>query len=111
MMTDSILQQRLVSKVGLTIMLTKTGWIWRILSPLVCYGFSTFNQELNSYKIYNANPYFEETPPVASGAKFNDLTASWIEVVAGLKAKVFDNVFIGFSLRLNRLVSNKKPEF
>jgi hypothetical protein len=30
--------------------------------------------------------------PVASGAKFNDLTASWIEVVAGLKAKVFDNV-------------------
>jgi hypothetical protein len=22
--------------------------------------FSTFNQELNSYKIYNANPYFEE---------------------------------------------------
>jgi hypothetical protein len=27
--------------------------------PLVCYGFSTFNQELNSYKIYNANPYFE----------------------------------------------------
>jgi hypothetical protein len=62
---------------------------------------------LNSYKIYNANPYFGETPPVASGAKFNDLTASWIEVVAGLKAKVFDNVFIGFSLRLNRLVSNK----
>jgi hypothetical protein len=50
-----------------------------------------------------------ETPPVASGAKFNDLTASWIEVVAGLKKKVFDNVFIGFSLRLNRLVSNKKP--
>jgi hypothetical protein len=50
------------------------------------YGFSTFNQELNSYKIYNANPYFEEVPPVASGAKFN-VTASWIEVVAGLKAK------------------------
>jgi hypothetical protein len=49
-----------------------------------------------------------ETPPVASGAKFNDLTASWIEVVAGLKAKVFDNVGL---LRLNRLVSNKKPEF
>jgi hypothetical protein len=80
-----------------------------IISIGLRYGFSTFNQELNSYKIYNANPYFGETPPVASGAKFNDLTASWIEVVAGLKAKVFDNVFIGFSLRLNRLVSNKKP--
>jgi hypothetical protein len=43
---------------------------------------------LNSYKIYNANPYFEEVPPVASGAKFNDLTASWIEVVAGLNKSI-----------------------
>jgi hypothetical protein len=51
---------------------------------------------LNSY-IYNANLILKR-PAVASGAKFNDLTASWIEVVAGLKAKVFDNVFIGFSL-------------
>jgi hypothetical protein len=34
-----------------------------------------------------------------------------VEVVAGLKAKVFDNVFIGFSLRLNRLVSNKPGNF
>ncbi|MFT4983323.1 MAG: hypothetical protein ACI9Q9_000355 [Flavobacterium sp.] len=80
-----------------------------IISIGLRYGFSTFNQELNSYKIYNANPYFGEVPPVASGAKFNSLTASWIEVVAGLKAKVFDNVFMGFSLRVNRLVSNKKP--
>jgi hypothetical protein len=39
-----------------------------IISIGLRYGFSTFNQELNSYKIYNANPYFERTPPVASGA-------------------------------------------
>nr|WP_040473942.1 DUF6048 family protein [Flavobacterium frigoris] len=80
-----------------------------IISIGLRYGFSTFNQELNSYKIYNANPYFGEIPAIASGEKFNGLTASWIEVVAGVKAKVFDNVFMGFSLRLNRLVSNKKP--
>lgn len=80
-----------------------------IISIGLRYGFSTFNQELNSYKIYNANPYFGEMPAIASGEKFNGLTASWIEVVAGVKAKVFDNVFMGFSLRLNRLVSNKKP--
>jgi hypothetical protein len=80
-----------------------------IISIGLRYGFSTFNQELNSYKIYNANPYFLEIPAIASGEKFNGLTASWIEVVAGVKAKVFDNVFVGFSLRLNRLVSNKQP--
>lgn len=80
-----------------------------IISIGLRYGFSTFSQQLNSYKIYNANPYFGEVPTIVSGEKFNGLTASWIEVVAGIKAKVFNNVFMGFSLRLNRLVSNEKP--
>lgn len=80
-----------------------------IISIGLRYGFSTFNQQLNNYKIYNSNPYFGEVPPIASGQKFNGLTASWIEVVAGMKAKVFNNVFVGFSLRFNRLISNKQP--
>ncbi|TDE06938.1 DUF6048 family protein [Flavobacterium sandaracinum] len=81
-----------------------------IISIGMRYGFSTFNQQLNSYRIYNANPYFAETPIIPSGKKFDGLSASWIEVVAGIKAKVFDNVFVGFSLRLNRLVTNKEPD-
>ncbi|MBC5864034.1 DUF6048 family protein [Flavobacterium turcicum] len=81
-----------------------------IISIGLRYGFSTFNQQLNTYRIYNANPYFQETPTIASGRKFEGLSASWIEVVAGIKAKVFDNVFMGFSLRLNRLVTNKEPD-
>ncbi len=81
-----------------------------IISIGMRYGFSTFNQELNSYRIYNANPYFGEVPEVSSGRKFDGLSASWIEVVAGIKAKVFDNIFMGFSLRLNGLVTNKEPE-
>ena len=80
-----------------------------IISIGLRYGASTFSQELNSYKIYNANPYFGEVPVLVSGDKFNGLTASWIEVVAGVKAKVINNVYLGFSLRLNRLVSNHKP--
>ena len=72
-------------------------------------GFSAFNQELNSYKIYNANPYWGEMPRVISGEKFNGLTAGWIEVVAGLKVKVYNNIFVGFSLRLNTLIFDKKP--
>jgi hypothetical protein len=80
-----------------------------IISIGLRYGASTFSQELNSYKIYIANPYFEEVPVVLSGDKFNGLTASWIEVVAGVKAKVFNNIFVGFSLRFNRLISNKQP--
>ena len=67
-------------------------------------GFSTFNQELNSYKIYNSNPYWGEMPWINSGETFNGLTAAWIEVVAGVKVKVYNNIFVGFSLSLNTLV-------
>lgn len=81
-----------------------------IISIGLRYGFSTFNQQLNSYRIYNSNPYFGETIVIPSGKKFDGLTASWIEVAAGVKAKVVDNVFMGFSLRLNRLITNKEPE-
>lgn len=72
-------------------------------------GFSSFSQQLNSYKIYNPNPYWGENPPILSGKNYSGLSASWIEVVAGIKAKVFNNVFMGFSLRLNRLITNKQP--
>ena len=80
-----------------------------IVSVGLRYGASTFSQELNNYKIYNPNPYWGEMPVYPSGEKFSGLTASWIEVVAGVKAKVFNNVFVGFSLRLNRLISNHTP--
>ncbi len=80
-----------------------------IISVGLRYGFSTFNQQLNTFKIYNTSRYFGENPALASGEKFSGLTASWLEVVAGMKAKVFNNVFLGFSLRLNRLVTNKEP--
>ncbi|KIQ22083.1 hypothetical protein RT99_07740 [Flavobacterium sp. MEB061] len=73
-------------------------------------GFSTFSQQLNSYKIYNANPYWGEEPAIAAGQKFDGLTAGWLEVTAGLKAKVFNNVFVGFSVQLKLLVANKTPD-
>ncbi len=80
-----------------------------IISVGMRYGVSTFNQEINSYRIYNPNPYFGEMPWKTSGEKFSGLTASWIEVVAGVKVKVINNVFVGFSFRMNTLVTNRKP--
>jgi hypothetical protein len=81
-----------------------------VISIGLRYGFSTFSQDLNSFKIYNQNPYFGEKPSYPSTESYSGLSASWIEVVAGIKAKVFNNVFMGFSLRLNQLVTNKKPD-
>lgn len=81
-----------------------------IISIGMRFGLASFSQELNSYKIYNPHPYWGEIPATTAGKKYNGLSSSWVEVVAGVKAKMFNNVFMGFSLRLNRLVSNKQPD-
>lgn len=73
------------------------------------YGVSSFNHTLNSYKIYDPTNYYGENI-VMSGKKFSGLNASWLEVVGGIKAELFNNLYLGFSVRLNYLVSNKRPE-
>lgn len=73
------------------------------------YGVSSFSQTLNSYSIYNRNHYFGEDNVIESGEKFSGLSAQWLEVVLGVKAKVWNNFFVGFSLRANKLMANKKP--
>lgn len=80
-----------------------------VISVGLRYGVSAFSQQLNSYEIYNPNPYFGEVPDTPSARNYGGLSAQWIEVVAGVKTRVFDNIFVGFSLRANRLVSNQKP--
>jgi hypothetical protein len=72
------------------------------------YGVSSFSQTLNNYKTYEPTNYYGENT-VISGVKYNGLNASWIEIVGGVKAELFSNLYLGFSLRLNYLVSNKIP--
>jgi Domain of unknown function (DUF6048) len=82
------------------------------------YGFSTFSQRLNSYSIYqNSNisdtddtgNYFEDVT-VQSGAQYKGLSAHWLEFVSGVKAELFSNIYLGFSVRLNFLITDKKPD-
>lgn len=72
-------------------------------------GFSSFSHELNSYKIYDPTNYYGETI-FSTGQKFNSLNASWLELVGGIKAEIFNNVFLGFSVKVNYLLSDKKPD-
>jgi len=73
-------------------------------------GFSTFSQTLNTYKIYNPNPYWNESTTIIADQKYNGLTAGWLEVAMGVKAQVFNNVFVGFGVQLKLLVMNTKPD-
>lgn len=82
-----------------------------IISIGLRYGVSSFSQTLNSYQLYDPNNgYFGEAPTVyPTNNEYKGLSAQWIEVVAGMKAEVLNNVFVGFSFRLNRLVTQKQP--
>lgn len=73
------------------------------------YGLSSHSQTRNSYKIYDPSNYYGETI-ITSGEKFDGLSASWLEVVGGIKAELFNNLYLGFSVRLNYLVTNKQPD-
>lgn len=71
-------------------------------------GVSSFSQTLNHYTIYEPTNYYGENT-INSGEKFNGLNASWIEVIGGVKAELFSNLYLGFSVRLNYLISEKEP--
>ena len=71
-------------------------------------GVSSFSQTLNHYTIYDPTNYYGENT-INSGEKFNGLNASWIEIIGGVKAELFSNLYLGFSVRLNYLLSEKEP--
>ena len=73
------------------------------------YGISAMSQTLNSYRIYNSSPYFGQSQLITESQKFDGLSAQWIEVLAGLKTRVFNNIFVGFCFRGNILISNVAP--
>lgn len=77
------------------------------------YAFSTFSQTLNNYQYFDSNRYWNpdgfpngSTEPL----KFDSLNASWLEFIFGLKAELFANIYLGGSVRMGFLVSNKDPE-
>lgn len=73
------------------------------------YGFSTFDQTLNSYKIFNNSNFFP-APIKDEKIEADGLTAGWIELVLGLKVETLKNLYLGANISLRRLVSEKTPE-
>ncbi len=76
------------------------------------YAISSFSQTLNDYNIYNSDRFFNEDflPGVSPGDEFSGLNASWLEFVAGIKAELFANIYIGMTARLGFLITNKEDE-
>ena len=75
------------------------------------YGTSNFSNKIESYNIRNSDAYFSNfVDNNYQTIDHSNLTGNWLEIVAGVKVETFNNVYLGFSLRLNKLLSTQKPE-
>ena len=73
------------------------------------YGFSLFEQTLNSYTPNVNSSYFPSTANTTP-LTTTDLSAHWSELVFGLKVETFKNFFITFSGSYKVTMSVKEPE-
>ncbi|MFN4763387.1 DUF6048 family protein [Gillisia sp. Q332] len=72
------------------------------------YGFATFSQTLNEYAIYTDTQFFP--PNIVQGPfETSGLTASWVELMVGMKVELFNNIFLGANLQLKRRVTQSTP--
>ncbi|WP_026838847.1 DUF6048 family protein [Gillisia sp. JM1] len=72
------------------------------------YGFSTFSQTLESYAISTQTPYFG-TDVILTPQESKGLTASWVELIVGIKVELFQNLYLGANVQLKRQVTETTP--
>ena len=75
------------------------------------YATSKFSSKIIDYEVRNKDSYFSN---VVSNEyqtiEYSNLSGNWIEILIGLKVETFENIYFGLSLRLNKLISDNKPD-
>jgi len=71
------------------------------------YGYATFSNTLNTYTINQYGNYFNNLP-IDSETTFSNLNAGWIAVSTGIQVEIFNNLFLGTSISVNKLVNSKE---
>ena len=73
------------------------------------YSQSLFKNELIDYSIYNKDRFWNDQR-ILEYKEFENLKSSWIEFVVGFNSEIKNNLFMGLSLRLNRMLKQNIPE-
>ena len=88
---------------------------WKGMNNQIYIGFrfskSLHKQRVNSFYLRNSD-FLWGNELITSGTGIGlreNLNASWIEFITGIKVQVLKNIYMGFSVRFNRLLSDKKP--
>lgn len=87
---------------------------WLDMDNMIYAGFrvgaSTFSHNLNSYTIYNTNQYWSPQFSSSDLREYNGLTAFWGELILGLKAELFTNLYLGVNVQLKVLATQTEPD-
>jgi len=76
----------------------------------VRYGTSSFSSKILDYNVRNKDSYFSNlVTDEFETIEHSNLSGNWIEILLGIKVETFKNVYLGLSLRLNKLLSDEKP--
>ena len=73
------------------------------------FAISKFKSEISEYIIYNKDRFWSQDP-IFDNIINKGLNANWVELIIGINAELLNNLFMGLSLRLNRMLNQKKPE-
>ena len=73
-------------------------------------GLSGFTQYVDSFTIYDTNSQTWGQIQSNDATEFSGLTATWIELIFGIKAEIFNNIFLGFNVQLKGRLSETKPD-
>ncbi|WOD43607.1 DUF6048 family protein [Hwangdonia lutea] len=86
---------------------------WLDMDNMIYFGFrvgaSSFSHTLNSFTVYNTNQFWGEQLSSDVPQEFNGLTAIWAELIIGLKAELFNNLYMGLNVQLKVLASETEP--
>lgn len=86
---------------------------WLDMDNMIFSGFrlgaSTFSQTRNSFQVYSTDQYWAPQFTSTDSEKFSSLTALWIELIIGIKAELFTNLYLGLNVQLKGLISETEP--
>ena len=76
------------------------------------YGFSQHQQTLLGYNRLINNRYWSEdnTITLKTPLTYEGLNGHWIELQLGIKAELLRNLYMGISVQMHRLLTDKDPE-
>jgi len=74
------------------------------------YGLSSYKNTLNSRTIFNSDPYWGESGLKTDPINYDSSTTHLVELIIGIKAEIFNNLYLGINAQLKKYGGNKIPD-